>query len=238
MASQKKKSKQHRKLSSALWFQSKEDIIKNPYDYENQKKFIREATNLLNRIYLLYDKYQLKFYINEVSLNKCIWMLQVDALDTLRDCIFLIKKGKHRVVGKMFRDVVECLDLAHLMRENPRKYLSKWFNDEIIPHREYREYIGKRLGHNEKEKIKVFYATLSMWTHHTYFSLKNSYSLGVDDMMVYDSHSPKVLVLPETISQYLWMLSSLIKKFVREMEYSKLFTKKQMVSFESPHCAS
>jgi hypothetical protein len=230
MDSQKKKSKQSKKLNSTLWFQAEEEVVKNPYDYESQRKFIREAANLLNRIYSLYDEYQLKFHINEVSFNKCTWMLQIDALDTLRDCIFLIKQGKHRIVGKMFRDVVECLDLAHLIRENPKKCLNKWFNDKVIQHKEYREYIGKKLGGSEKEKSRVFYTALSMWTHHTYFSLKNSYSLGRNDMMVYDSHSPKILVLPQTISQYLWMLSLLIKKFIKEMEDSKLFTEKQVES--------
>jgi len=227
-----KKSKQFKTLKSKIWFQTLDDVVKNPYDYGNQKLFIKESKSLLNRIYKLYDSYQLKFHLDNKSVEKCVWMLQIDALDTLRDCLYLVEKKKHRLVGKMFRDIVEILDIAHLIKEKRDKYLARWYDNIIINHREYREYLEKDGKIKEKEESRDFYKNLSDWTHHTYLSLKNSYSLGKDDMLVYDSHYPKILVSPQTISQYLWMLNILIKKFIDEMTYSELFDINKLESFE------
>ena len=229
---QMKKLKQSKTLKSRFWHQALDDVVKNPYDYENQILFIKESKSLLNRIYKLYDSYQLKFHLDNKSLEKCVWMLQIDALDTLRDCLYLVEKKKHRLIGKMFRDVVETLDVAHLIKEKQDKYLVKWYDNEIILHCEYRKYLEKNGKIKEKEASKRFYKNLSGWTHHTYFTLKNSYSLGRDDMLVYDSHCSKILVLPQTISQYLWMLNILIKKFIDEMIYSELFDISKLESFE------
>ncbi|MFA5293466.1 MAG: hypothetical protein WC496_10580 [Phycisphaerae bacterium] len=217
-------------LNSSLWFQDLDDVIRNPYDYENQRLFIKEATWILNKIYSLYDKYQLKFHMDDISLKKCVWMLQIDALDTLRDCIFLIEQNKHRIVGKMFRDIVETLDFAYLIRKDTKKHLNKWFNGKEIKHAEYRNYVKKIKGVKKKKEADKLYHELSNFTHHTYYALKNSYSLGGDNMMVYDSHAPDMLVLPETISQYLWMISFLIKKFIKEMEDSKIFNDGEFIT--------
>ena len=227
-----KKLKQSKTLKSKIWYQVLDYVVKNPYEYENQKIFIKESKSLLNRVYKLYDSYQLKFHLDNKSIEKCVWMLQIDALDTLRDCLYLVEKKKHKLVGKMFRDVVETLDIAHLIKEKQDKYLAKWYDNEIIRHSEYRGYLEKDGKIKEKEESKSFYQNLSHWTHHTYFALKNSYSLGKDDMLVYDSHYPKILVLPQTISQYLWMLNILIKKFIDEMTYSELFDTNKLESFE------
>lgn len=218
-----KKSKQLKTLKSKIWYQTLDDVVRNPYDHENQRLFIKESKSLMNRIYKIYDSYQLKFHRDNKSVEKCVWMLHIDALDTLRDCLYLVEKKKHRLVGKMFRDIIEILDIAHLIKEKPNKYLTKWYDDKIIPHNEYRKYLYKDGKSKEKEESKNLYQNLSHWTHHTYFALKNSYSLGKDDMLVYDSHYPKFLVLPQTISQYLFMLNILIKKFIDEITYSKLF---------------
>ena len=75
-------------LKSRMWHQELNEVVANPYDHENRKLFIEEASSLLDKIYKLYDDYNLKFNIDDESLNKCIWMLHLDALDTLRDCVF------------------------------------------------------------------------------------------------------------------------------------------------------
>ena len=138
-----KKLKQSKTLKSKIWYQVLDYVVKNPYDYENQKIFIKESKSLLNRVYKLYDSYQLKFHLDNKSIEKCVWMLQIDALDTLRDCLYLVEKKKHKLVGKMFRDVVETLDIAHLIKEKQDKYLAKWYDNKIIRHSEYREYLEK-----------------------------------------------------------------------------------------------
>ncbi len=219
------------KLKSKIWFQDIKEIIAAPYDYENQESFMSESVHLLDEIYKLYDSYQLKFNLHDRSLEKCLWMLQIDALDTLRDCLYLMKNKKHRIVGKMFRDVIETLDLAHLIKGNPDKFLEKWYKNESINHEEYRKYL-KNLGKGEEAEIKKqFYKILSRWTHHAHVTLLRSYSLGGDDMLVYDSHNPGILVLQETITEYLWILKILIIKFLEEIKFSELFNNNQLQQF-------
>ncbi|MEN6511779.1 MAG: hypothetical protein ABFD00_08105 [Chloroherpetonaceae bacterium] len=212
-----------------MWRQELNEVVANPYDYESRKLFIEEASSLLDIIYKLYDAYNLKFHIDDESLNKCIWMLHLDALDTLRDCLFLLKNNKHRIPGKMFRDITESLDLSYLIKNKPEEYLKKWFNGNHIKHSEYRDIIKKKYGKDAEKKEYENYQLLSGWTHHSYFSLKNSYSLGVGEMLVYDSHCPEILVLPQTISQYSWEIIYLIKKFIKEMIESDLFKKDKII---------
>jgi len=138
-----------KEIKSGLWTQKFKDVVKYPYDYESQELFLKEASSILNKVFKYYDKYFLKFRLNERSKEKAIWMLHMDALDTLRDCVFLLDKKKHRTVGKLFRDITEVLDLATLFWWECKKHptnLNKWYDNEIIPHRIFRQYIKKAKG--------------------------------------------------------------------------------------------
>jgi len=222
------KFKQSRRLKSKIWQQGLREVSANPYDYKNQNLFIEEAKLLLDEAYKLYDFYQLKFRLDDESLEKCIWMLQLDAIDTLRDSVYLMEKKKHRIVGKMFRDITESLDIAHLIKKQPEKYLSKFYKGKNIRHSDFRKSI---LNKSDRDMVRGIYGEMSGWTHHEYKCLLHSYSIGGKDTLVYDSHNPRVLVLPKTISQYLWILSILIKHCFVEMETSGLFKKDKLKDF-------
>nr|BAL58680.1 hypothetical conserved protein [Candidatus Acetothermum autotrophicum] len=211
-------------MLSKLWHQPLEEVRQKPYDYIAQEQFLREARILLNKLLEAFARYNLTFHVDDRSLKKAVWMLQMDALETLRDCVWLIEQKKHRIVGKMFRDIVESLDLAALFYhqgEANRKDLDKWYNDEIIPHKRYRDYLNP----DDSEARKYLYQQLSNWTHHTYSTLKNSYVLGRDNLLVHDSTSRDVnstlehgglLGTPQTISEYMWMIATLIKMFIEK----------------------
>lgn len=201
---------------SNYWIKSFMDVAKNPYSYEDQNLFLEEALKILDEVYKHYDEYQLKFHIDDESIEKAIWMLHLDALDTLRDCIFLLKKKKHRIVGKMFRDITEILDLSALFwweRNEGSSNLKRWYKNKIVQHSEFRKYLKKTKGEYERKYSADMYSSLSQWIHHTYFTLKNSYSLGADDMLVYDGHSES-LILPQTISQYIYEIKDLTLYFL------------------------
>ncbi|MDQ6633090.1 MAG: hypothetical protein M3Y82_15265, partial [Verrucomicrobiota bacterium] len=165
-------------------------------------------------------KYLMAFHQDERSLKKAVWMLQMDALNALSDCLELIESKRHRIAGRLFRDVVETLDLAAYFSSDSAKSranLEKWFCDEIIEHHFYRDYIGKTMGPNAAEERKVFYRQLSKFTHRTYRALLKSYSLGAGNMMVYDGyHKSQSLVLPHTIAAYFAILAGLITQFCDE----------------------
>jgi len=205
-------------MKSNLWTQTFDKVKNNPYDYKNQELFLKEALSILDEVFKHYDKFQLKFHLDKRSVEKAIWMLHLDALDSLRDCIALLEKKKHRIAGKLFRDITEVLDLAILFwweRDKDSPYLEKWYNNEIIQHEEFRKQIKKTKGIPIFEESRCIYKSLSMWTHPTYFVLKNSYSLGGKNakMLIYDGHS-ELLILPQTISQYMWKIKDLILYFL------------------------
>lgn len=221
-------------MPSELWKRTLADILGDPWwaspPYNSNKKseFLNETRVFLDQVYKEFDSYNLKFHTDDRSLAKALWMLQVDALDTLRDCIIFLNENKHRIVGKMFRDILETLDLAEYLRlqGDGSNALNKWYNSKIIPHREYRDFI-KGKNPNRANNLADFYSQLSKWTHHTYFALGYSYSRGEGDMLVYDSHSP-LLVLPRTIAQYIWMIKELIKLFFSRVKESGIVTVKDI----------
>jgi len=222
-------------MKSKLWIQTFDEVKNNPYDYESQELFLKEALLILDEIYKHYDKYQIKFHLNEHSVKKAIWMLHLNALDTLRDCIALLKKKKHRIVGKLFRDIQESLDLSFLFweeRDKGSSNLKKWYKDKIIPHRQFRDYIEKTKGELIAKTGKDIYKDLSKWTHHTYFTLKNSYSLAGEngEMLVYDGHSD-ILILPQTISQYMWVIKDFMLYFLDKVKRVGLINWKEIVVF-------
>jgi hypothetical protein len=222
-------------MKSKLWTQKYEDVKKYPYDYESQELFLKEALSVLDEVFKHYDKFQLKFHLDERSVEKAIWMLHLDALDTLRDCVVLLKQKKHRIVGKLFRDVTEVIDLATLFwweRDNGSENLIKWYDDKVIPHRTFRQHLKNTKGESFSKYSADIYEGLSRWTHHCYSILKNSYSLGgnTGEMLVYDSHS-EILILPQTISQYIWEIKDLILYFLGNVKMAGLIDWKKISVF-------
>jgi len=220
---------------SKLWIQKFEEVRKNPNDYETQELFLKEAASILDEIFKHYDKFQIKFHQDDHSVEKAIWMLHLDALDTLRDCIWLLKEKKHRIVGKLFRDVTEVLDLSILFweeRDKDSPNLKKWYDNKTIPHSKFRKYLKETKGELIFEQSRNIYSGLSQWTHPCYFTLKNSYSLGGKnaEMLIYDSHS-NILILAQTISQYMWEIKDLILYFLSNVKRVGLIDWKEVVAF-------
>jgi len=215
-------------MASKIWLNSLEDIQKSPYDYTERDKFKKEAKDFLGKLYPVFvEKYNLKFHKNDRSVEKAIYILQTDALDTLKECIDMIVNKKHRIVGKMFRDILEALDLAALFYGEGAggKHLSDWYDGNVILHCKYRDFLKKNSA--DSQARNVFYKSLSEWTHHNYRPLLNSYTLGVGDMIVFDGYSD-LLITPQTLSEYEWMLAQLILMFIKEVSRCGLIDKKEV----------
>ena len=209
--------------NSIFWDLSVKQAWDHPYEYKEKILFLKEAERLLCFIYEEYNKFNLKFHIDDKSLKKAVWMLHLDAIDTLKDCLYLLENKKHRLVGKMFRDVKETLDIALLFIAEP-KYKKDWFENEKTPkHMKFRNLIKEKHGDYQESILHDEYQRLSKWTHHGYFNLKHSFSLGVNDLMVYESYAPEILVLPQTISIYIVELKNLILQIEKDYkEFIKL----------------
>lgn len=219
-------------MPSFVWDRDPQEAMDNPYEYEAQNQFIREAEKILEKFSDELKVYDMKFTKNDRSKEKAIWLLQNDSLDSLRDILSLLKQKKHKTAGKIFRDINESLDLVsyfHSGTAESAKKLNDWYDDKIIPHRVYREYIKKTRGEKQANALAEGYSNISKFSHRTYKVLLYSYVLGKDDLLAYDGYRENdILVLPQTIAMYLALLADYIKFFSIELADKQLVNKKRI----------
>jgi hypothetical protein len=219
-------------MASFIWGRDPQEAMDNPYEYEAQNQFIREAENVLIKFGDELSKYDRKFTQEQRTNKKAIWVLQNDALDSLKDILYLLKVKKHRPAGKLFRDVLETLDLASYFysktKESKEKLIS-WYDDNIIPNRVFRQHIKKTKG-EDLEKVKSkYYSIISKFNHRTYKILLYSYILGRNNLLIYDGYrDTNSLVLPSTLAMYLAILADFIKLFSEELTDKKLVPKSRI----------
>lgn len=200
-------------MASIVWGRHPQEAYDNPYEYEAQEQFVREAKELLSQLQIALDYFTMQFHRDDQTLEKATWMLAVDLIDALLESVQLLEEKRHRIAFRIFRDVVETIDLLQVLHSaTPRakKALHLWYEDETIPHKESRMHIEEQAGKNAAFNRRNYYSQLSKFTHRTYSALQKSYSLGRDDMLVHDSHSMRMLVLPQTIASGLAVLADLI----------------------------
>lgn len=217
-------------MPSQVWDRDPQEAFENPYEYAVQDQFVREASSLLLKFYRLMNDDRLTFRRDDRSVEKAIWMLQLDALDSLRDCKKSLVRKNHRVAGKLFRDVVETLDLAAYFSRRSKGSacnLAKWYGNEIIPNSVYREFIRSMGGAAVSDEKKRLYSNLSKFTHRSYRAICDGYTLGPDDRLVHDAiasvfsehgeEAEAMMVTPPVIACYFAILAQLVCFFSVEV---------------------
>lgn len=97
-------------MTSFIWGRDPLEAYQNPYEYEAQDQFYLEANNLLQLLFNHMAKKSGTYTRDEQSAEKAVWMLFLDSLETLRDCLNLLRDKKYRIAGRLFRDAVEAMD--------------------------------------------------------------------------------------------------------------------------------
>jgi len=201
-------------MPSIVWERDPREAYKNPYEYKAQDQFVREAKKILDGLFKRLMEYTGEFKRDDTSIKKAIWMLQTDAVDSLNYCLLLLKRKNHCVAGRLMRDIIETLDLSAFFSSNTdksNKELRKWYEDKVVPHRKYRDFIKKTKGEEEANRLKETYAMLSKIAHRTYRTLAYGYILGRSDTLVYEGITKtRTLTPPETIAMYFALLANLI----------------------------
>lgn len=129
-------------MPSLVWGRDPQEAFEEPYEYGIQEQFLREARGLLHHLYEAFNAEIHTHTIQERSSDKAVWLLALDSLDSLRSAVDCIERKEHRLTGRLFRDVTETMDLAAYFfaaTDNAVADLEKWYNDEIVPHRCYRD---------------------------------------------------------------------------------------------------
>lgn len=193
-------------MASIIWDRDPQEAIKNPYEYNAQKQFHREAIALTDNLgKKLCDDFQ--YTRADRTLEKAIWMLQTDALFAFRDAVIMLEQKKHRVVGRLLRDILETVHLVEYLSgqtDKAKKALQKWFDDEFVMHSEFRDYIKKLDGEKISEIKKIQHRIFSKFTHRSYKILLYGYALGSNDKIFYDER----WTLPQSVAMYYAFLGS------------------------------
>lgn len=217
-------------MPSFVWNREFDEAYANPYEYGAQEQFAREAKAILAGIEKGLRKFDFHFTSNDVSVSKAAWMLHNDAIDALTEALALLEGRKHKLVGRIFRDVWETAQLVeYFLSGTPQSQrdIKKWFKNEIIAHRLIRDALERAGEHEKKEHVKQQHIAFSEWTHRSYRALLKSYSLGDSEKMVYDGYENDS-VLPHTISLYYAILGMLILKNVAAIGNSQIISKKEI----------
>ena len=200
-------------MPSIVWGRHPQEAYDNPYEYGLQEQFLKEAAELLSQLQIKLDQFTMCYHRDECTLEKATWMLELDLIDALQESVSLLRERRHRIAFRLFRDTVETMDLLrvfHSSTPNAEKALNKWYVDYTIPHSQSRKYIEETSGSETANRRRDYYNQLSKFTHRSYRALLKSFSLGVNGMLVHDSHSMGVLTLPQTIASGLAILADLI----------------------------
>jgi hypothetical protein len=121
-------------MPSQVWGRDPQEAFEEPYEYGIQDQFAREARTLFARLYKLLNSDCHRYSVDDRSREKAVWLLSMDALDSLRECLEALIRKEHRVASKLFRDVMESMDLAayfHNATDKSKVSLGKWYADEI-----------------------------------------------------------------------------------------------------------
>lgn len=221
-------------MPSIVWGRDSQEAFENPYEYTAQDQFVREAAALLRAIYRLLNCERHHYHRDDRSQSKAVWLLHMDALDGLFDSLENLTAKRPRVAALIFRAIEESLDLATLLASGSpaaTTLLGRWFDNEVVPHRDYRQYLQEVEGPEAAKERAARYHSLSKFTHRTYRAITDTYSLGAGDRLVHErtailySNSPDsatTLVLPHTMAAYYSVLASLILVFTEQLDIHQL----------------
>lgn len=205
-------------MPSFVWDRDVQDAWNEPYEYGGQEQFHREACKVLSSIKCHYAEKDMHFDRDEQSLGKAIWLLQIDALEALIDALKLTEEKRHRIASRLFRDAVETMDISayfYLAGDGAKRDLAKWYSNEVIPHRVFREFIKKFECQDKAKELSGLYSDLSKYTHRTHSAITKSYLLGRNNKIAYDGFSESGFrVLPHVISLSYAIIAALIKRFI------------------------
>lgn len=206
-------------MPSFIWHRDSQEAFDNPYEYDAQEQFDREAARLLKALFEDIAHNDHRYYQDERTPEKAIWLLHLDALGSIADAHDNLQRKRHRVLPHLSRSIQETLDLAAVFStRTPQStaLLTKWFKGKIISRAEFTPLLPP-IDPAAQHQRKTRYGRLSGYTHRTYHALMEGYCLARDGHIFHDqsgmgfSHPPQASgasMLPHTISVYYTIIAA------------------------------
>ncbi len=190
-------------LKNFIWNRDSQEAMDHPYEWDAQKKFVKEANQFLREIRKhLIEKHS--FTKNDRSPKKAIWMLSLTALDSGIEITSALKRNQIQVIYHLLRSIQEALDLAtffSIQDNEPLENLKKWYDGGFVSHKTYRDYLGKKGQKEKKEYLIKIHVSLSSFNHNTYPTLQYSYGLDSEGYIQhYGRYDSGITIPANTIS--------------------------------------
>ncbi|WP_159948024.1 hypothetical protein [Polaribacter septentrionalilitoris] len=207
-------------MRNFIWNRDPQEAMDNPYEYEAQEQFRNESEKLIKELrkYLITEY---SFKLNEKTSEKAIYMLTINALDSAFEIVQSLKSQSHRVTAHLLRTIDESIDLGVFFNsksEKSKRKVEKWFNNEMIPHREYRDYIKSKEGEEKFEQERKKYIDISKFSHNSYKTLLYSYVKRSDETIVHgNTYESGILIPIQTIAMYHAISGFYFKKIAFKM---------------------
>lgn len=166
-------------LKNIIWTRDLQEAMDNPYEWEAQKKFVKEANDFLRSIrkHIIENA---SFTKDDRSKEKAIWMLSLAALDSAIEITISLKRNQIHVIYHLLRSIREALDLATYFNLEDNiidQKISDWFDGKIIQHGDYRLYVEKNIDKVKADHLRNIHRALSKFNHNSYHTLLYSYFL-------------------------------------------------------------
>lgn len=216
-------------LKNFIWNRDPKEAMDNPYEWDAQRKFVKEANVFLKEIrkHIIENK---AFTIKDQSREKAIWMLSLAALDSGIEITIALRRNQIHIVYHLLRSIQEALDLATYFtfkNEDISKKISKWFSGEIIQHGEFREFLKKNGDNKKAEHLKNIHRALSKFNHNSYPTLMYSFFVSANEFIHhYGRYESNCLKPITTIS----MLHAVSAKIILELSFQLVTLKSLEVS--------
>lgn len=221
-------------LKNFIWNRDPQEAMDNPYEWEAQRKFVKEALVFLKEIRRFIIESH-SFTKENRSMEKASWMLSLAALDSGIEILYSLRRNQIQVIFHLIGSIQESMDLGTYFTYNDDTVfvnLEKWYGGKIIPHREYRDLIRSKGDVSEYEYLRSIYIDLSNFNHNGYPSLLYNYFLSSDDVIHhygrYESNSTKP---SNTISMLHAVSARLILNLCFRLPILGVLTRKELDKF-------
>jgi hypothetical protein len=175
-------------MKSELWDKNSTKAFTTGYSTEELDFFDKECEDFLTVVINLSKTQNNKFDVKSRELKKANWLILNDISCSLYDCLSELKKGNIRIAGRVFRDVLENMHLLELLnKSDDGKLLEKWFDNEFIPHRTYRDWLKKK---DEKfaTLTRDVYQLYSQFSHRNFKPISESYNTNQNGNLEHKWH--------------------------------------------------
>lgn len=215
-------------MKSIYWSENHPNNLPS-YDHDGQEEFFNEAMKWCNDSLDEIDKYNLRFKNDERTSQKATWMLFLNCLLQIRECLSLIKEHKIVSSSPLMREIWEKYHAMLFMNDKANQLALKSFyenKDYCFMDSKYSRNLNDKI---ESEKLKVFFGELSKFIHPNYVALREFFCVGGDNyeyiysayLTTFGKHksdSGLSLLPPDKASQHFWVLAQIVKDIISNQE--------------------